>query len=86
LAIGRTAWSKKGIEHCPIERRFDEPVLTLTDPDGMRLTLVAISGAKNEPAWSIGKVTAENARFPRDDADARRGRADCGAHPMHRLP
>ena len=29
-----------GVEHGAIERRFDEPVLTLADPDGMRLALV----------------------------------------------
>jgi glyoxalase family protein len=52
---------KKGIEHGPIERRFDEPVLVLTDPDGMRLALVGVSGAENEPAWSNGKITDENA-------------------------
>jgi glyoxalase family protein len=52
---------KKGIEHRPIERRFDEQVLTLTDPDGMRLALVGSDGAQDEPAWSNGKVTAENA-------------------------
>jgi glyoxalase family protein len=52
---------KKGIEHNGIEERFDEPVLTLTDPDGMRLALVGVDGAENEPAWTNGKVTPENA-------------------------
>ena len=33
---------EKGVEHGAIERRFDEPVLTLADPDGMRLALVGV--------------------------------------------
>jgi glyoxalase family protein len=52
---------KKGIEHDAIERHFDEPVLPLTDPDGMRLALVGVDGAENEPAWSNGKIGTENA-------------------------
>jgi glyoxalase family protein len=52
---------KKGVEHGPIERRFDELVLTLTDPDGTRLALVGVDGAESEPAWTKGKITAENA-------------------------
>ncbi|MBO0750619.1 MAG: ring-cleaving dioxygenase [Bradyrhizobiaceae bacterium] len=52
---------KKGVEHGPIERRFDEPVLTLTDPDGMRLALVGIQGAESETAFTNGKIAAENA-------------------------
>lgn len=53
--------AKKGIEHGPIERRFDEPVLTLSDPDGMRLALVGVHGAEKEAAWSNGKISVENA-------------------------
>ncbi len=53
---------KKGIEHGSIERRFDQPVLRLTDPDGMRVALVGIPGAESEPAWCNGvKITPENA-------------------------
>jgi glyoxalase family protein len=52
---------KKGIEHDAIGRRFGEPVLTLTDPDGMRLALVGIAGAENEPAWNNGRIAGENA-------------------------
>jgi glyoxalase family protein len=51
----------KGIEHGKIERRFNEPVLTLTDPDGMRLALVGVEGAESEKAWSGGDVPAEQA-------------------------
>ena len=52
---------EKGVEHGAIERRFDEPVLTLTDPDGMRLALVGVDGAENEKGWSNGDVSAEHA-------------------------
>lgn len=52
---------KKGIEHGAIERRFEEPVLPLVDPDGMRLALVGVPGAENERAFSNGKIGAENA-------------------------
>jgi glyoxalase family protein len=52
---------KEGIAHGAIEQRFGEPVLTLSDPDGMRLALVGVDGAENEPAWSNGNVSEENA-------------------------
>src|SRR5215475_9573204 len=52
---------EKGVEHGAIERRFDEPVLTLADPDGMRLALVGVDGAENEKGWSNGDVSAEHA-------------------------
>jgi glyoxalase family protein len=50
---------EKGVEHGAIERRFDESVLTLADPDGMRLALVGVDGAENEKGWSNGDVPAE---------------------------
>ncbi len=50
-----------GVEHGAIERRFDEPVLTLADPDGMRLALVGVGGAENEKGWSNGDIPAEQA-------------------------
>jgi len=52
---------EKGVEHGAIDRRFDEPVLTLADPDGMRLALVGVEGAENEKGWSNGDVSAEHA-------------------------
>ena len=50
-----------GVPHNAPERRFGEPVLTLTDPDGLSLALVGVAGASSEPAWSNGAVPAEHA-------------------------
>ncbi|MBV9532216.1 MAG: ring-cleaving dioxygenase [Bradyrhizobium sp.] len=52
---------EKGIAHEALERRFGEPVLPFTDPDGMALALVGVAGADNEPAWSNGDVPREHA-------------------------
>jgi glyoxalase family protein len=50
-----------GIAHEAPEKRFGETVLPFTDPDGMRLALVGVAGAANEPGWSNGDVPAEHA-------------------------
>ena len=52
---------EKGIPHEALEKRFGEPVLPFTDPDGMALALVGIAGAENEPGWSNGDVPSEHA-------------------------
>src|SRR3954451_23412616 len=52
---------EKGIAYEALEKRFGESVLPFTDPDGMNLALVGISGAENEPGWSDGEVPAEHA-------------------------
>lgn len=52
---------KKGVDHATVERRFDQPVLRLTDPDGMRLALVGVDDAGSEAAYSNGKIAPENA-------------------------
>ena len=52
---------EKGIPHEAPEKRFGEPVLPFTDPDGMALALVGIAGAENEPGWSNGDVPSEHA-------------------------
>ncbi len=58
-------WTKrlneKGIPHEALEKRFGEPVLSFTDPDGMALALVGIGAAENEPGWSHGEIPAEHA-------------------------
>jgi glyoxalase family protein len=51
----------KGVAHEAPERRFGEPVLSFTDPDGMSLGLVGVSGAEAEPAWTGGAIPAEHA-------------------------
>jgi glyoxalase family protein len=52
---------EKGVEHGGIEKRFDEPVLTFVDPDGLCLALVGVEGAEGEVGWSNGDVPAERA-------------------------
>ncbi len=58
-------WTHRLLERCvataPLARRFDETVLSFRDPDGMRLALVAVPGAENEPGWTAGDVPAEHA-------------------------
>jgi glyoxalase family protein len=51
---------EKGVTHGTIEKRFDEPVLTFVDLDGMHLALVGVAGTENEPGWSNGEVPAEH--------------------------
>lgn len=50
-----------GVKHEAPARRFDQPILEFTDPDGMRLALIGVAGAEAEPAWSNGDVPAEHA-------------------------
>jgi glyoxalase family protein len=52
---------EKGLQHGVPERRFGETVIAFRDPDGMRLSLVAIPGIENEPAWSDGEIPVEHA-------------------------
>lgn len=41
--------------------RLEEEVLTLLDPDGLKLELVAHAGAEERPPWEGGGVPAEHA-------------------------
>jgi glyoxalase family protein len=52
---------EKGVPHQAPEKRFGEPVLSFTDPDGMSLALVGVADAAGEPAWSAGGIPAEHA-------------------------
>jgi glyoxalase family protein len=52
---------EKGVPHQALEKRFGEPVLCFTDPDGMSLALVGVADAAGEPAWSDGGIAAEHA-------------------------
>jgi glyoxalase family protein len=52
---------EKGVAHEALEKRFSEPVLPFTDPDGMSLALVGAAGAEAEPAWHAGDIPAEHA-------------------------
>ncbi len=52
---------EKGVPHNALEKRFGEPVLSFTDPDGLSLALIGVAGASSEPAWSGGAFPAEHA-------------------------
>ena len=62
-AIGYWAhrFVEKGVPHEAIEKRFGQPVLSFTDPDGMSLALVGVAGAESEPAWQGSDVPVEHA-------------------------
>jgi len=51
---------EKGVPHEAPERRFGEAAIAFTDPDGMKLAIVGVSGADSEPAWAGGGVPAEH--------------------------
>ena len=50
-----------GIRYEGPVRRFDEQVLSLKDPDGLLLELVATSRVSETPPWTEGPVTGEHA-------------------------
>jgi glyoxalase family protein len=52
---------EKGVANDALEKRFGEPVLSFTDPDGMSLALVGVAGAEREPGWTGGEIPAEHA-------------------------
>jgi glyoxalase family protein len=58
-------WTHRLIENSvtyeTLERRFGEPVLSFTDPDGTNLALVGSAGAESEPAWDGSAIPAEHA-------------------------
>src|SRR6266853_1467456 len=43
---------EKGVKHEALTKRFGEPVLSFSDPDGLGLALVGATGAQGETAWS----------------------------------
>lgn len=49
-----------GIKYEGPARRFDEQVLSLADPDGLLLELVASSRAAGIPAWEDGPLAPEH--------------------------
>jgi glyoxalase family protein len=51
----------KGVQHEAPARLFGEPMLSVTDPDGMRLALIGTTTLGNEPAWSNGEIPQEHA-------------------------
>jgi glyoxalase family protein len=61
LGYWQTRLKEFGIATSQIENRFDETVLPLADPDGLRLELVAGPQAPAATPWVDGFVSAENA-------------------------
>jgi glyoxalase family protein len=61
LAFWTGRFAEKGVPHDEPERRFDQTVVALRDPDGMNLELVATKGARALPAWPGGPVPEEHA-------------------------
>ena len=53
--------SQRGVSSTGPTSRFDETILSLQDPDGLALELVAQSQAQQRPAWKEGPVPAEQA-------------------------
>jgi glyoxalase family protein len=52
---------ERGVAYQALEKRFDEPTLSFSDPDGMSLALVGGAGAESEPAWDGAAIPAEHA-------------------------
>jgi glyoxalase family protein len=53
--------SQQGISYQGPTSRFDESILSLQDPDGLALELVAHPQAHHRPAWKEGPVPVEHA-------------------------
>jgi catechol 2,3-dioxygenase-like lactoylglutathione lyase family enzyme len=51
----------QGVRHQGPSRRFDEPVLTFADPDGLPIELIATERVRDLPGWADGPVPAEQA-------------------------
>ncbi len=47
---------REGVIAEEVKQRFDEEVLTLLDPDGLKLELVAQKGADSLPFWAGGRL------------------------------
>jgi len=61
LDYWRERLSQAGVSSTGPASRFDETVLSLQDPDGLALELVAHPQAELRPAWKAGPVPAEQA-------------------------
>lgn len=61
IAYWTRRFVEEGVKHETPTRRFDQPVLEFSDPDGMNLALVGVAGAEKEAAWSGGGVPGEHA-------------------------
>ncbi|SDR69372.1 ring-cleaving dioxygenase [Opitutus sp. GAS368] len=59
LPFWQERFEKLGVKYQAVEKRFADEVLPLTDPDGLRLELVATSEADARPATPAKDVPAE---------------------------
>ena len=50
----------KGVAYEPLEKRFDEPVLSFKDPDGLSLALVGVSDLEGEGGWTDGAIPTDH--------------------------
>ena len=53
--------TRHSVEYDKPQRRFDEPVLSFRDWDGLSLELVGVAGTENKPAWESNGVSAKEA-------------------------
>ena len=61
LAYWQEQLASEGISTAQPQQRFDERVISFSDPDGLQLELVAHPGAEARPGWAGGPVPAEYA-------------------------
>jgi glyoxalase family protein len=61
LAYWAKRFQEHGVEFQAPDHRFGEPVMSFTDPDGMRLALVGIEGVESEPFWTGAEMPGEHA-------------------------
>jgi glyoxalase family protein len=61
LDFWRERLKRLGVPHGEAEPRFDEPALTLTDPDGLPLALVASSEPDPRAPWTTPAIGADHA-------------------------
>jgi glyoxalase family protein len=61
LDYWRERLSQQGVSFTGPTSRFDETILSLQDPDGLALELVAHPQVHHRPAWKEGLVPAEHA-------------------------
>ena len=52
---------EKGVKHEALTKRFGEPMLSFSDPDGMSLALVGTGRTDGEAAYSNGEIPAAHA-------------------------
>lgn len=57
----RQHFEKNGVNYLEVAEKFNEPYLTVFDPDGLRLELIGSSKKDNRPSWTSKEVSGNNA-------------------------